>query len=269
MSGPVPVRVRVLVLTCLRRDYASRCLSTLVATPGVAVVGAILAHGGTPGRSERGRKWRKAFRIGFLGALNGIRMRDWYRDPDAPDLEAECRRLGVPFHETPFLNCDTTRELFRAAHADIGLSLGNGYIAESVFSIPRLGMLNIHTELLPRFQGGLGVIWPIHEGLAETGFTIHRVARKLDAGDIVVQERYPIAFRPTLGETVRATMAIARARVPAAFAATCANLDAAIAAARAQQPGRTYTTPTFREFLRMRRNHRRLRDQASRSPVDR
>jgi methionyl-tRNA formyltransferase len=263
------VSFRVLVLTCLPRDYASRCLSTLVATPGIEVVGAILAHGGTPGRSERGKKWRKAFRIGFLGALNGIRMRDWFRDLDAPDLEAECRRLGVPFHETPFLNGETTRELFRAARADIGLSLGNGYIGESVYSIPRLGMLNIHTEILPRFQGGLGVLWPIHEGIPETGFTIHRVARKLDAGDIVHQERYPIAFGRTLEATVRATMAIARERVPRAFAETCANLDARLAAAIPQRPGRTYTTPTFREFLRMRRNHRRLRDQASRSPVDR
>jgi len=98
------------------------------------------------------------------------------------------------------------------------------------------------------------------------------VARQLDAGDIVHQERYPIAFRDSLEATVRATMAIARERVPPAFAATCANLDAAIAAARPQAPGKTYTTPTFREFLRMRRNHARLRDAArahSRSPVDR
>ena len=261
--------VRVLVLTCLRRDFASRCLPALVATPGVEVVAAILAHGGTPGRSERGKKWRKAFRIGFLGAINGIRMRDWFRDPDAPDLEAECCRLGVPFRETPFLNCDTTRELFREARADLGLSLGNGYISESVFSLPRLGMLNIHTEILPQFQGGLGVLWPIHEGIAETGFTIHRVARKLDAGDIVHQERYPIAFRDTLEATVRATMAIARERVPGAFAETCANLEARLAAAIPQRPGRTYTTPTFREFLRIRRNHARLRDAHSRSPVER
>jgi len=261
--------VRVLVLTCLPRDIASRCLGPLAADPRLELVGAILAHGGTPGRSERRRKWRKAFRIGPLGALNGIRMRPWFRDDDAPDLAGECGRLGVPFHETPFINDERTRELFRAARADVALSLGNGYIGESVFSIPRLGMLNIHTEILPRYQGGLGVLWPLHDGVRETGFTIHRVAKRLDAGDIVYQDRYPIELRPTLEATVRASMAKARARIPAAFVETCARLEELLPLAVRQAPGRTYTTPTFREFLRMRRHHRRWLQEESRSPLAR
>lgn len=267
MSAPRPMRL--LVLTCIPREIASRCLPTLCANPALQVVRVILAHGGSPkpARAVR-RKLAKIVRIGPLGAMNGVRMREWYRDSEAEELAPLCARLGVPFDETEFINCDRTRDLFREADADLGLSLGNGYIAPSVFSIPRHGMINIHSEILPDFQGAQSVIWPIYHGRRETGFTIHRVAKAIDAGDILYQERYPIEFRPTLRETVERMVAVSRARIPAAFSHVCERFEELAAKATAQGPGESFTTPSYWQFRRMLRNHRRmwLESQASPGP---
>ena len=257
-------RRRVIVLTCRRRGSASRTLATLAAHPRLEVAKVVLAHGGSP-RATRTlrRKLLKMLRIGPLGALNGIRMRAWYEDREAPDLLEECSRLAVPLVEVPWINDDQTRAIFREADAELGVSLGNGYIAPSLFSIPRRGMINLHTEILPELQGAQSVIWAIHQGWRETGFTIHQVAKAIDAGDILHQERYPIEFEPTLQRTVERMLRVARSRFPAAIAMVCADHERLAASSRPQSPGRAFTTPSWWAFRRMvdlnARGHRETR----------
>lgn len=252
--------MRVVALTTLKRGIASRVLPALHAARGVVVAGVVLAGPGSlkPHR-DLVRRIRKTARIGALGALNGLRLRSWYADRDAVDIEAQCRTLGLPCWPAPCVNCDETRSLFQAADADLGLSLGNGYIARSVFSIPRHGMVNLHTEVLPDFRGGVhSIIWPIHEGRDVTGFAIHQVDASFDTGEVLYQETHAIVFYPTLRETVERNVATIRQRIPAAFARVCRDYPALRAASRPQGAGRSYTTPTIRQFVRMIRNHRQM-----------
>jgi methionyl-tRNA formyltransferase len=145
------------------------------------------------------------------------------------------------------------------ADADLGLSLGNGYIGERVFSIPRHGMINLHSEVLPAFQGASAVIWPIYENVAETGFTIHQVNRKIDEGDILLQEKWPIVFHDSLRKTVEANLVPGRERSPAAIVKVCTDYATLKQNAVKQTGGKSYTTPSFWQFLRMVRNHSRMR----------
>lgn len=252
--------MNLVVLTCNRRGTASRIVPRLCGSPGLTVTRVILAHGVSAhaGR-RRWRTLRKVMRIGILGAVNGVRLRNWYDDRHTQDIGDICRKLGVPFAETPVINGDETIRLFREASADLGLSLGNGYIGAAVFSIPRLGMINLHAEVLPRFQGASSVIWPIYENLPETGFTIHQINARIDGGDILHVEKWPIQFQRTLRETVEANLMIGRELAPAVMARVCADYENLRQRAVSQAAGRSYTTPTIGEFLTMLRNHRRLR----------
>jgi len=157
-----------------------------------------------------------------------------------------------------------TRQLLEDAGVDLGLSLGNSYIAPRVFSIPRHGMLNVHGEILPRFQGAASVIWAIHEGVTETGFTIHRVDRGIDTGGILYRERFPIEFKTTFRETVETNVAEILRRVPPALGRVVAEFETFQPRSHDQERGSSYTTPTFRQFLHMLRQHRRLRLAAER-----
>lgn len=249
--------MRIIILTSSLRGVASRVLPELCKNKSIDIAGVVLAHGVSPNKKRNlKKKFRKVLKIGILGALNGIRMRAWYADNDADDIHSLCQRLGVELTETPFINCDTTKEIFLKAKADLGLSLGNGYIAKSIFSIPKYGMINIHTEILPDFQNAQSIIWPIYEERKETGFTIHQIDRKIDTGDILFQEKYPIEFAPLLKDTVRQNLNTARSRISSAFSYVCENYELLKEKAISQADGNSYTTPSIWQFLRIVKNHR-------------
>ncbi|HEY0282931.1 MAG TPA: formyltransferase family protein, partial [Rhizomicrobium sp.] len=204
------------------------------------------------------QKGKKAIQIGLLGALNGLRLRAWYEGESTADVVDTCRRLDIPVFETDVTNSDETVRLMVGAGADLGLSLGNGYIAPRVFGVPKFGMINVHGERLPEYQNAQSVIWPIYNLETTTGLTIHQIDRSIDTGRILYREEYPIVFRARLEDTVRATMEITRKRTPAALRHVCENYERLSAEAIPQKKGHKYTTPNIRQFIRMTRNNRRL-----------
>jgi methionyl-tRNA formyltransferase len=259
--------MNIIILTSIRKGIASRCLPTLCANPRLNVVRVVLANGASPNKTRAlKRRLQKTWRIGLLGALNGVRLRDWYCDKEVEDLSDVCRAHQVELVETEFVNSEQTRNLFREVNPDLGLSLGNGYIGKSVYSIPRFGMINIHTEVLPRFQGAQSIIWPLYEGVQETGFTIHQIDAHIDTGDILFQQRLPISFYPTLRETVEQNLKTLWAQIPAAFSEVCENYKEFSRKSLNQGKSTSYTTPTFGQFLYMLRKHKEMY-QASRNPI--
>jgi methionyl-tRNA formyltransferase len=251
--------MRVVIMTAWRHGTASRCFVELVKQPGVEVVGVIYCAGHYRTRKAKlKRQLRKARRIGPFGAVAGLWLRRCYTGPPTEDIFDLAGRHDMPVEITPRTNAPRTRELMRAAKADLGLSLGNDFIAPKVFEIPRFGMLNVHGEVLPRFQGAASVIWPIHEGVRETGFTIHQVDRHIDTGPILYIERFPIRVLPGFAETVRANVAEISLRIPPALARVVGGYEEFKAKGTVQRGGQGFTTPTFRQFLHMLRQHRRM-----------
>ena len=156
------------------------------------------------------------------------------------------------------LNSDETYDIFQQAQADLGLSLGNSYIARRIFSAPSLGMVNLHKERLPAYQNAQSIIWPIYNLEITTGLTLHQIDDHIDTGKILFQREIPIAFRPSLRETVEDTGRISSSLVPEAVRYVCENYDELSKQAQEQGQGRSYTTPSFWQFLRMVRNNKKL-----------
>jgi len=65
-------------------------------------------------------------------------------------------------------------------------------IGAPLLKLPRLGALNIHGSMLPRYRGRAPVNWAILHGERETGATLHYMSERADAGDIVDQMAVPI-----------------------------------------------------------------------------
>jgi len=70
-------------------------------------------------------------------------------------------------------------------------------VGAEVLSIPKLGALNLHGSLLPKYRGRVPINWAIINGETETGVTLHYMTGKADAGDIVAQERVAISDADT------------------------------------------------------------------------
>ncbi|GAX60261.1 methionyl-tRNA formyltransferase [Candidatus Scalindua japonica] len=70
-------------------------------------------------------------------------------------------------------------------------------ISREILSIPRLGAINLHGSLLPKYRGRCPVNWVLVNGEKETGVTLHYMVDKPDAGGIIAQEKIPILFTDT------------------------------------------------------------------------
>jgi methionyl-tRNA formyltransferase len=256
--------MKVIIVTSNRRGTASFCLQLLMAKANCEIVKVVL------NQDLAKKKWpfykrkiKKIFRIGVLGAVNGIRIRKWFTndhvgDVILQDIEVLCKQHGIPFETTPSLNSERTVEALRSCQPDLGLSLGNSYIASKVFSIPRYGMLNIHGEVLPDFQNAQSVIWQIYEGKGETGYTIHKINKGIDTGDIVKQERFPIVFMPSLAETVNENSKRILQRSAEGLITVINDFDFHFKNAYKQGKVNTYTTPTFWQFQKIKRQFKKL-----------
>lgn len=257
--------MRVVILTSSLFGVASVCLPYLMEEPDVDLSMIVYSEGRISNpRKYRRRKLSKVRKIGILGAFNGVRIRSWFEDEvrktlKVEDLERLARRFDIRFARTPTINSERTVDLFSEVNADLGLSLGNGYIAERVFSSPKHGMINVHHELLPEFRGAQSVIWQVYEGSNKTGFTIHQIDNHTDTGNILYREEMLMELKPTLRESVIHNYG----RLYEASAKSLVNVvknysDLSAASSNQSGIGRSFTTPTFWQYLRMIRQHRKL-----------
>src|SRR6185437_10148156 len=65
-------------------------------------------------------------------------------------------------------------------------------LPNELLEAPRLGCINVHASLLPKYRGGAPIHQAIIDGEKETGITIMYMVEKLDAGDIISQIYVPI-----------------------------------------------------------------------------
>lgn len=72
-------------------------------------------------------------------------------------------------------------------------------LPRELFALPRLGSFNVHPSLLPRGRGPAPIPWTLLRGERETGVTIIRLSETIDGGDILMQERCPVADDDNFG----------------------------------------------------------------------
>ncbi|MBP3729290.1 MAG: methionyl-tRNA formyltransferase, partial [Lachnospiraceae bacterium] len=85
------------------------------------------------------------------------------------------------------------QDFCRENPADIGAVAAFGQLLpQRVLDLPRLGCLNVHTSLLPKYRGAAPIQKAILEGEKETGVTIMQMDAGLDTGDILLQRSLPI-----------------------------------------------------------------------------
>ncbi|MDD5641507.1 MAG: formyltransferase [Syntrophales bacterium] len=70
-------------------------------------------------------------------------------------------------------------------------------LKKPLLDLPRVGALNLHGSLLPRYRGRCPVNWVLIHGERETGLTLHYMVEKPDKGEIVAQKRVPITPEDT------------------------------------------------------------------------
>jgi len=110
-----------------------------------------------------------------------------------PPVKVEAERLGIPVIQPEKLVNSKELEDIIALQADLIITAAFGQILpKELLDAPRLGCINVHASLLPKYRGGAPIHQAIMDGETETGVTIMYMVEKLDAGDIISQVTVPI-----------------------------------------------------------------------------
>jgi len=126
---------------------------------------------------------------------------------DGP-VKALAKAAGLPVSQPERLARDQFESTLVGFAADIGVVAAYGKILPDwLLATPRLGLINVHASLLPRYRGASPIHRAVIAGDAETGVTIMRVVKALDAGAMLSTVRVPIGPDDTTTD-VEAVLAV-------------------------------------------------------------
>jgi len=138
----------------------------------------------------------------------GTRVLEWMVQDTEEEIVAVVSRPGAPGetikeiafeHYLPLyqppgnVNDPEFIEVLRALEPDLFISMYFGRLfSPELLAVPRIGCINMHPTLLPKYRGQGPTIWPIVHGETETGQTVHWLDEGIDTGDIIAQRAIPI-----------------------------------------------------------------------------
>lgn len=125
------------------------------------------------------------------------------RTTDAP-VKARALSAALPVLQPERMNDLAFQAELAALQPDVGVVAAYGKILnEPILAIPRLGLINVHASLLPRYRGAAPVHRAVVNGERDTGITIMRVVKALDAGPMIATARRSIGPEETSDEVER------------------------------------------------------------------
>jgi methionyl-tRNA formyltransferase len=113
---------------------------------------------------------------------------------------AVCRlaeRHSLPVLMPKTLKSEKLYESLRALETDLFVVAAFRILPPRLFELPRLGAINIHASLLPKYRGAAPINWALINGETETGLTSFFLKKTIDTGDVILQERTAIADTDT------------------------------------------------------------------------
>jgi peptidoglycan/xylan/chitin deacetylase (PgdA/CDA1 family)/folate-dependent phosphoribosylglycinamide formyltransferase PurN len=198
---------RVVVLTAFDRNWTCDTVLGLAHLPNIKIVGILLDQEPKPLlrrlRNLRYNIKREGFIYLYFRTLHFVNnfldkisesiidkkacwglLRSAF--PEQPSTLADLStRYNIPLHEVPNLNGPQAIKLLRELNADLGVVLGTRILKRSVFSIPRLGCINLHKGKVPEYRGMPPGFWELYESQNVAGVTVHFIDDGLDTGDII------------------------------------------------------------------------------------
>ena len=111
------------------------------------------------------------------------------------DYSALCSKYNIPIYKVDHINSNQSIGLLRNLDLDVVFVVGWSQIIDvEILSIPKLGMVGVHSSLLPYNRGSAPVNWSIINGDKVTGSTLMLLSEGVDTGDIIDQISFPITL---------------------------------------------------------------------------
>ncbi len=118
-----------------------------------------------------------------------------------PPVSVRARELGLPVEAIERVRSPEAIARFAELTPDLGIVVAFGQIfPPELLTLPRLGCINLHASLLPRWRGASPIAAAIAAGDRRTGVTVQRMAAGLDSGPVLATRAIPIESHETTPE---------------------------------------------------------------------
>lgn len=117
-----------------------------------------------------------------------------------PPVKAIALENNIPCYQYDKIRVEGVEDL-RALKPDLMITCAFGQIlSQEILDMPKLGVINIHASLLPKYRGASPIHYAILNGETETGVTIMKTDIGIDTGDMIEQEKVQIEKTETMGQ---------------------------------------------------------------------
>lgn len=115
-------------------------------------------------------------------------------------VKAKALELGLPVIEVEDLKSEEFEKTLKELNPDLFVVVAFRILPKNILEIPRIGSINLHASLLPKYRGAAPIHWAVINGEVETGCTIFFLDEKVDTGNIILQKKIPIGDNDTTGD---------------------------------------------------------------------
>ncbi|MCK5784324.1 MAG: methionyl-tRNA formyltransferase [Desulfobacterales bacterium] len=107
-----------------------------------------------------------------------------------PPVKDAATRLGIDVVQPQSIHTGVFEERIEALAPDFFVVAAYGhFLSERLLAVPRLGPINVHASLLPRYRGAAPIQWSVINNEKETGITTMRMNKGIDTGDILLSAK--------------------------------------------------------------------------------
>ncbi|MGD9126443.1 MAG: methionyl-tRNA formyltransferase, partial [Planctomycetia bacterium] len=113
--------------------------------------------------------------------------------PGSNPMREVAENLGLPIYAPEDINSPETIARLLEFQADLMIVCDYGYIlSPEALATARLGGVNLHASLLPKYRGAAPINWAIYNGETESGVTVIHMTPRVDAGPCIAQVSVPV-----------------------------------------------------------------------------
>jgi methionyl-tRNA formyltransferase len=168
------------------------------------------------------------------------------RTVTASPVKQAALEAGAQVYQPDSVKSDSAYEFFTRIAPDAVVIIAYGQIIpKRLIAIPRLGWINLHASLLPKYRGAAPINWAILNGETATGLTTMQIDAGMDTGPILLQQTLPIGADETAPELARR---MSEAGAPLMLE-TLRNLDLGEIAAKPQDSSQATLAPRLTKEL--------------------
>jgi len=119
----------------------------------------------------------------------------------APPVKQLAQKYNIPVYQPQSIKNSDAADVIKELNPDLIVVVAYGKILpKAVLDIPKLGCINVHASLLPKYRGAAPIQWAVLNGDKETGITVQRMNEGVDTGDIMLVHKTEIGRNETSAE---------------------------------------------------------------------